>query len=88
MFIKVLFPGNTKEYIYKSPVTVSKGQYVLVNVFGKVVCAQVVKRYKKQPSNYLGNINTIVGVGFMLEDLEQPQEIIPPTLFQRIINSI
>jgi len=73
IYIKVEFDEGGKPYIYKSPILVNKGQYVLVCVYGKIVAAKVISRYKKRPAiNF--EIKTIVGACWMLEDLANQQQ--------------
>jgi len=75
MYIKVEFDPDGKRYVYKTPIEVCKGKIVLVNVYGVIKAAKVVATGKKPPSDYVGPIKSIVGVGYMLEEFEQPEPV-------------
>ena len=74
IFLKVRFETNAlRHYYYYSPIMVKKGQIVLVNVYGDIKAVEVIGRYKKRPNDFDGEIKSIVGIGYMLNELT-PQE--------------
>jgi hypothetical protein len=72
IYVAVQFSANGKEYIYSSPVQLKRGQLVLINTYGKLTVATVSRRYKKNPTPHLA-IHPIVGVAWMLEELQAPE---------------
>lgn len=74
LYLMAEFIVGGRQYIYSSPVQVHVGQYVLVNVCGEIKAVRVVSVSNDRGDDYEGPIKPIVGVGFMLEDLEQPQK--------------
>lgn len=75
MYLKVRFESNSiRLYTYFSPLVIVPGQYVIVNVYGEMKLVEVVSTHKTKPPEYTGEIKSIVGVGYMLEDLDQPQK--------------
>lgn len=74
LYLMAEFVVGGRQYIYSSPVQVHVGQYVLVNVCGEIKAVRVVSVSTDRGDEYEGPIKAIVGVGYMLEDLEQPQK--------------
>jgi hypothetical protein len=72
LYLMAEFVVGGRQYIYQSPVQVHVGQYVLVNVCGEIKAVHVVSVSTERDDDYEGPIKSIVGVGYMLEDLEQP----------------
>lgn len=70
MYIDVEFEQDGKEYVYKSPFLHMKGDLVLVNVYGNLKVAKVIRC--STDTDYTGSIKSIVGIANLLEDLEQP----------------
>ena len=70
MFVHVKFDSHSaKTYVYRTPVVVHKGDIVLVSVLGEIKAA-IVESTSKTARGFSGNINTIVGLGWRLEELE------------------
>lgn len=83
MIITVEFEPNGKRYDYQSPILLQVHDLVIVNVYGKLVLAKVVD-IPKYPTHE-ETLRSIVGRGYMLEDLcSQPEP--QPTLLQRVFN--
>jgi hypothetical protein len=72
LYVLVEFEPNGKQYVYQTPVRVTVSDIVLVNVYGAVKAAKVKVVSERVEGNYRGPIKTIAGLGYMLEDLEQP----------------
>ena len=72
LYLMAEFVIGGRQYVYQSPVQVHVGQYVLVNVCGEIKAVRVVSVSTERDDDYEGQIKSIVGVGYMLEDLEQP----------------
>lgn len=70
LFLMTEFVTGGRQYVYKSPVQVFVGQYVLVNVCGEIKAVRVVSTSTE--TDYVGEVKIIAGIGYMLEDLEQP----------------
>lgn len=85
-YIKVEFERGGKQYVYSSPYIHKKGDIVLVNVYGGLKAATVVC---ESEADYAGTIKMIAGIGYLLEDLEQPVATNEPkSLVQLIKESI
>lgn len=82
-YIMVEFDRDGKQYLYQTPFTHERGDLVLVNTYGKLqVCRVMSSDYNRyRLSKYEGPLNTIVGVAYMLEDLEQPTTSPQPKSF-------
>lgn len=70
MYIEVEFEHGGKEYVYQSPFMHRKGDLVLVNVYGNLKVAKVLRC--STDTDYDGDIKMIVGIASLLEDLDQP----------------
>ena len=68
-FVKVEFEANGPRYVYSSPWKLRIGQIALVNVYGNI---KVVARSKH--NTYPGPVKSIVGLGYTLEELQQPYQ--------------
>ena len=87
MYLLVRFEKQGNEYLYYSPLLVKVGQIVLVNVYGEIKAVTVTRTRTTRPKGkYDGPIKTIVGVGYLLEELEtQAFAEQPQSLLQRIL---
>jgi hypothetical protein len=70
VYIEVEFQRGGKEYVYQSPFFHKKGDLVLVNVYGDLKVATVLRC--STDTDYVGTVKTIVGIASLLEDLDQP----------------
>lgn len=71
-FIKVEFEANGTRYVYSSPWKLRIGQVALVNVYGNIKAVKVVARSKRNA--YPGPVKMIAGLGYSLEELQQPYQ--------------
>jgi hypothetical protein len=88
-YIEVEFEPGGKEYVYQSPFMHRRGDLVLVNTYGKLNVAKVLRC--STDTDYDGPVKMIVGIGSLLEDLEQPtpkpQKASLKSAFTRFMNS-
>ena len=73
IYVAVRYSEHGKDYVYSSTVQLKRGQLVLINVYGKLAVATVVRRYKNNPLPNNTAIYPIVGVAWMLEELTAPE---------------
>ena len=86
MFIQVTFEDGGKEYIYKSPINIAPGQIVLVNTYGNIRAAKVVRECI---NTFEGTVKSIVGIGYLLEDLDLSQaEVKANSFFSKLLSYI
>jgi len=85
LIIAVEFHSGGRSYYYKSPYALHIGQQVTVNVAGESKVVKVVDNdVDENDITFHGNLKTIEGIVYRLEDLEQPQIEQKPSLFQTI----
>lgn len=75
LYIEVEFEPGGKEYVYQTPFMHRKGDLVLVNVYGKLNVAKVLRC--STDTKYDGPVKMIVGIASLLEDLDQPTPKLP-----------
>lgn len=84
--IVVVFENRGRHYHYRSPIALAVGQHALVNVHGQLKCVEVIGHVPPHKSKAT---NTIVGVGYMLEELDnQPVNYEASSIGKRVVEAL